>query len=156
MDTAFNTQIPITLAWEGGYSNNPNDAGGETNFGISKAAYPSLDIKNLDRDHAINIYYADYWLKPNIHLLPDFISGKVFDMGVNMGPKTAIKLLQQSTTSLAPDGIIGPKTATIISQLNLSLLGRYRFELVKHYLAIVTAKPSDAEFLDGWLRRACA
>ena len=32
---------------EGGYVNDPNDAGGETKWGISKRSYPYLDIANL-------------------------------------------------------------------------------------------------------------
>jgi lysozyme family protein len=45
--TYFDKSIPYILAHEGGYSNNLNDAGGETNFGITKRVYPHLDIKNL-------------------------------------------------------------------------------------------------------------
>ena len=36
-----------TLEEEGGYVNDPTDKGGETNFGISKRAYPNLDVFNL-------------------------------------------------------------------------------------------------------------
>lgn len=46
-----------------GYVNNPADPGGETNFGISKAAYPALDIKNLSYEQARDVYKAiwDHW-----------------------------------------------------------------------------------------------
>ena len=39
-----------TLEEEGGYVNDSTDKGGETNFGISKRAYPDLDIFNLKED----------------------------------------------------------------------------------------------------------
>ena len=57
----FEDCIDKVLEHEGGYVNDPNDLGGETNFGVSKKAYPDLDIKNLTRDEAKEIYRKDYW-----------------------------------------------------------------------------------------------
>ena len=47
MLTTFDEIIEITLHHEGGYVHDPNDLGGETNFGIAKRFYPDEDIKNL-------------------------------------------------------------------------------------------------------------
>ncbi|WP_425526518.1 glycosyl hydrolase 108 family protein [Xanthomonas oryzae] len=49
------------LSHEGGYVNDPRDPGGETQWGISKRAYPELNIRALTRDQAIEIYRRDYW-----------------------------------------------------------------------------------------------
>ena len=50
------------LIWhEGGYANDPDDPGGETNWGISKRAYPNLVIKALTREQAREIYQRDFW-----------------------------------------------------------------------------------------------
>ena len=57
----FDEIIDNVLESEGGYVNDKNDAGGETNLGISKRAYPDLDIKNLTREQAKQLYYQDYW-----------------------------------------------------------------------------------------------
>ena len=43
--TTFNEIIEVVLKHEGGYVNDPNDLGGETNFGITKRFYPNVDIK---------------------------------------------------------------------------------------------------------------
>ncbi|MBI5343968.1 MAG: hypothetical protein HZB83_01285, partial [Deltaproteobacteria bacterium] len=43
----FERAIAFVLRHEGGYANDPRDPGGETNFGISKRAYPMLNIKDL-------------------------------------------------------------------------------------------------------------
>ena len=55
--------ISATLAHEGGYVNDPADPGGETKFGISKRAYPDVDIKSLTRQEAEMIYRRVYWEK---------------------------------------------------------------------------------------------
>ncbi len=53
--------------WEGGYVNDPHDAGGETNMGISKRSYPDVDIKHLTREDAEEIYYRDFWMRRSRH-----------------------------------------------------------------------------------------
>jgi len=56
----FNQALKKTLVFEGGYVNDPDDPGGETNFGISKRAYPDLDIPNITDRQVRNIYWRDY------------------------------------------------------------------------------------------------
>ena len=63
MKTSFDEIIEVVLHHEGGYVNDPKDPGGETNYGISKRAYPDVDIKNLTEDGAKDIYRRDYWEK---------------------------------------------------------------------------------------------
>ena len=60
MTTNFKKAFKEIIGIEGGYVNNSNDKGGETKFGISKKAYPHLDIKKLTLKDAENIYYNDY------------------------------------------------------------------------------------------------
>ncbi len=60
--TDFDRAVAWVLNQEGGYTAGlPGDPGGETNWGISKGAYPDLDIKALTRDEAIELYRRDYW-----------------------------------------------------------------------------------------------
>ena len=162
-DDTFYKQIVETLAFEGGYSDDPADPGGETNFGISKAAYPDVDIADLTQDQAIAIYKADYWHAPRIDQLPDTIAGKVFDMGVNMGPATAVRILQDclntwSNPKLVIDGRIGPHTIDAATKEAVGdwLLNDYRKAVADHYMAIIRNTPSLARFQRGWLRRAQA
>lgn len=53
--------IAFVFEAEGGLSEDPNDKGGLTKFGVSQKAYPKLDIRNLTRQQAELIYRADYW-----------------------------------------------------------------------------------------------
>ena len=81
----FDKAVKFTLKWEGGYSNDPHDSGGETNFGISKRSYPDLDISKLTLKQAKEIYYQNYWLKAGCDELPYPFNICVFNCAVNCG-----------------------------------------------------------------------
>ena len=89
----FERAIQFVLKWEGGYTNDPNDPGGETKFGISKRSYPELDISKLTLKQAKEIYYQNYWLKAGCDELPFPFNIVVFDTAVNMGRRKAIEFL---------------------------------------------------------------
>lgn len=63
MKSNWEKAILFVLGIEGGYVNNPADPGGETKFGISKAAHPELDIPNLTLEQAKQIYFREYWVE---------------------------------------------------------------------------------------------
>jgi len=109
MTAAFDYALAFVLGQEGGYSNNPNDPGGETNFGISKRAYPDLDIASLTHEQAAAIYRRDYWERIKGDELPYAIALITFDSAVNCGVDRAVRWLQQATGA-KQDGIIGPAT----------------------------------------------
>jgi len=89
---SFETAFAVVVGIEGGYVNDPHDPGGETKFGISKRAYPQLDIASLTLEQAHAIYLRDYWhLCKCDELAPDFAL-VVFDCAVNQGAGTALKL----------------------------------------------------------------
>jgi hypothetical protein len=80
--TNFDRSLAFVLKWEGG---DTVDTGGETRYGISKKAYPNLDIPNLTLEQAKVIYECDYWQEAGCHNLAwpwDII---VFDSSVNCG-----------------------------------------------------------------------
>jgi lysozyme family protein len=85
----FNVAVNLVLAHEGGYVNNPDDPGGETNFGISKRAYPTVDIKNLTREEAIAIYKRDYWKSWMEAQTDQHLANCLLDSAVNQGVAAA-------------------------------------------------------------------
>jgi len=105
----FYKAVTRVFRWEGGYSNDPHDRGGETNYGISKSAYPNLDIKNLTPSGAREIYRRDYWDKCNCDKMPYPVALIVFDSAVNQGASTAARMLQKCL-DVEIDGVIGPQT----------------------------------------------
>ena len=153
----FDEIIEITLEHEGGYVNDPTDLGGETKFGIAKRFYPDVDIKNLTEDEAKDIYRADYWDKNRVEELPEQLRHIFFDMCVNQGRGTAVRILQRACVAkgadIAIDGGFGPGTQNAIETYKPSV-DRVRCYRLKHYYDIVNNKPEQEKFLFGWFKRA--
>ena len=105
----FEQAVGFVLEQEGGTSDLPADSGGLTKFGISKHNHPDLDIANLTKEQAIEIYRADYWRKLRCDELPNGLDLLVFDAAANQGPAGAAKMLQ-SVLNVTQDGIVGPST----------------------------------------------
>jgi lysozyme family protein len=145
---------------EGGYVKDPKDAGGETKYGVSKRSYPHLDIKNLTRDQARQIYFVDFWMKAKCESIDDEnIATKFFDLAVHTGIPQAIKLIQRASraagTQVAEDGIIGSITLKAINEADSTdLLAALKAEAAGYYRLIANANPSQRRFIEGWLNRA--
>lgn len=163
-------------------SNNPNDHGGVTKYGISLRFLKSLsterlrgygifvgdsgadsdDIVNLDLDKAKAIYKAEFWSQANFDKInTQSVCSYIFDMAVNMGIAPAIKCAQRACWSvmlsrgtLQDDGIIGSMTLDQINQAGTYLLYPMRSERAAYYRMIVEHNPAQREFLEGWLNRS--
>lgn len=91
----MNREVAIskTLTYEGGYSNNPKDPGGPTNWGITladarrywKRASTAADVKAMPKSVAIQIYRQKYWAKMGCDGRPSGVDFVDFDLGVNSG-----------------------------------------------------------------------
>lgn len=136
-----------------GYTNDPNDAGGETKFGIAKNKNPNVDVANLIWEGAKAVYYKDYWLAGHCDKLPGCVAALHFDGCVNNGVGGAAKFLQNAV-NVTTDGAIGTGTLAAVNARDpvaiCNAICDYR---VKYYKDIVTKKPSQSIYLDGWLRR---
>ena len=89
-DERFEHTVSFVLSHEGGYSDDPDDDGGETKFGISKRSYPHVDVDTLTVDQAKNIYKRDFWDPQLYKDIKDVnLATKVFDLAVNMGSNWA-------------------------------------------------------------------
>lgn len=149
----FEKCIEVILRHEGGYVNHPADPGGETNMGIAKKFYPDLDIKNLTREEAIEIYYHDYWQRLNLTGIRSRSAVlEIFDMGVNAGLRTAVKLAQKLTGAFA-DGVIGEETVEKINSFPADFTELYKARRKIHYIELARRKPVLSVFLKGWLNR---
>jgi len=152
---SFKEIIEKVLEHEGGYVNDPKDLGGETKYGITKRFYPDIDIKNLTIEQATEIYKKDYWDKNKVESLPQNLWHIYFDMCVNMGKRTAVKVLQRAAVNkgkdIEVDGGLGPMTIGALKGVELDRVRAFR---VKYYVDLITARPEQEKFYLGWFRRA--
>ena len=151
----FDEIIEVVLHHEGGYVNDPKDPGGETNFGIAKRSHPDVDIKNLTKDGAKEIYKEHYWDKNKVESLSEELRHIYFDMCVNQGRGRAVKILQRAANAkganLKIDGGMGPKTIAAMQNVELKRVRAYR---VKYYANLIVRKPDLEKFYYGWFKRS--
>jgi len=160
----FDVCVAFTLGFEGGFSDEAADPGnwtggvvgqGElrgTNFGISAAAYPTLDIRNLTEAGARAIYRQDYWSAVQGDALPAPVAMVAFDSAVNAGPRRAVQWLQQAA-GVAVDGVLGPATLTALNAGDPVAIAR---EAAVRRLDFSTRLPGWTNFGLGWTRRVIA
>tara|TARA_Y100001938_G_scaffold90866_1_gene124561 strand:+ start:339 stop:818 length:480 start_codon:yes stop_codon:yes gene_type:complete len=153
----FDDIIEKVLEHEGGYVDDPTDAGGETKYGISKRAYPDEDIKELTIERAKELYKRDYWDRFRVSNLPNRLRHIYVDMCINMGGGRATKILQEACNSknankIDVDGGIGPATIKAATNVEPFRLRAYR---VMFYAELVMKKPEQERFWVGWFRRSC-
>ena len=113
--------LAAVLANEGGFSLLREDPGnwtggkvgvGElkgTNKGISAAAYPHLDIKNLTDAQIADIYVSKYWRPVRGNELPDGVDFSALDFAVHSGVSRSARYLQR-VLGVTADGVVGPVT----------------------------------------------
>ena len=148
-ETVFNNAFNLILINEGGYVNDPHDTGGETKYGISKKAYPNIDIKNLSLEQARAIYHRDYWNRCKCEFLPDALSVAVFDYAVNSGCRKAIRDLQ-AVLGVAVDGIIGNQTIGAANRIpQRKVLSEYLDKRLNYLMSL----KSWARYGNGWGNR---
>ncbi len=167
-ESRFNYAVSIILKHEGGLTNDKNDRGGITNFGISLRFLKNMgfdinhdeviddkDVTSLTRDEAIEIYRKNWWERYGYDKITDLkVATKVFDLAVNCGSLQAAKLLQRAV-NVEDDGILGPITLKATNSMNGDVvINRMRIEARKFYEGLVERNPKLHVFLKGWLNRA--
>ncbi len=133
----FENAYQFVAKWEwsndpsGRYTNDPDDPGGETKFGISKRAHPELDIKSLTEPVAKSIYLQSYWTAMGCQTQPPALAICLFDTAVNNGARWALKWLADCE---------GEYTNYIADRRDF-------------YIRLVQNDQNNQKFLNGWLNR---
>jgi len=164
------------LANEGGYTNNPHDTGGETNWGITigtaRANGYTGSMKAMSREQALAIYRGRYVIEPGFGLVANvapLVAAELVDTGVNMGPSVAGRFLQRALNlvtdaGLAVDGNVGTATIAALKAFKarrgaegekrlIALLNAFQGT---RYAELAEGRAQNRTFIYGWLGRIAA
>lgn len=147
----------LLLDFEGTvFENDPDDPGGATKYGIDQRSHPNVDIANLTREQAHEIYLSEFGIS-RAASLPEPFAEVYFDFVVNAGENAAGKALQRALGMSVIDGIVGAKTmaefkAQVANDGIASVLARFTHERATFYRRL-GGNWKRAKYLNGWLRR---
>ncbi len=158
----FLPAITYGLSNEGSkFTNNPNDPGGPTKYGICQRDHPGVDIENLTLADAEAIYHTQYWSCGGIQ--SQEVATKFLDWAINLEGTgrcgEAVKLLQQASNVQYPgvlqvDGKYGPNTELMVNRCDPDALLRDMIRFVLIYRGhLVDENPKLETFLKGWTLR---
>jgi len=163
-DDRFRIAVEAVLRHEGGFSDDPADRGGATNFGLSSVHHPDLDVSALTRARAIALYRERYWDRYRLGEIEDpIVATKCLDLAVWMGPGDAARYLQTAVCAAAGgplidiDGVIGSRTLAALRSVDPGMvLVALRALALEHVRRLVERDPTQRRFETGWRRRALA
>lgn len=165
------------IAREGGYTNNPADRGGPTNFGVTEQVARAYGyggaMQSLPKATAKSIYKDRYWSRPGFAQVSAIgfahLAGELFDTGVNMGPKVAATFLQRALNVLnrgasdypdiTADGDLGPMSLHALNAFRQKRGAMAETVLLRatdalqaaRYIEIAERNPSQETFAYGWI-----
>ena len=147
---------------EGGYSNDKNDRGGKTKYGIIEEEARDFgytgDMQDLTKELAKNIYLKKYYLGNKLDkVINDKVALSICDWAVNSGGKGIKKaqiVANKFGANLVIDGIVGNKTLEAINAIDPEAFLKEYHEMQRTFYKNLAAKDSTQEdFLKGWLNR---
>lgn len=147
---------------EGGYTNDENDRGGKTTWGITEEEAREFgytgDMRNLTKDFAENIYLKKYYLGNKLDkIIDDRVALSIFDWAVNSGRrgiKKAQIVANKFGANLVIDGIVGNKTLEAINAIDPEAFLKEYHEMQRTFYKNLAARDNSQEgFLKGWLNR---
>ncbi len=149
--STFDRALDLILRLEGGDTNDPRDPGGLTRFGIAQASHANIDVAELTKVDAAEIYASQYWKPLRCEDMPPCVALAVFDCAVNQGPVIAARLLQRAA-GVPEDGIVGSRTLAAVSARPEAVLEAFMVGRLLRY----TNTGNFDRFGKGWFARAVA
>ena len=169
--------ISHILDVEGGYVNDENDSGGETNFGITvavarKSGYMG-EMIDMPQEVAYDIYADRYWnsmMLDDIEKFSALVAAELADTGVNMGISRASTFLQVALNALnyggkhfadiVEDGDIGLGTLRAMNAYyskrgpeGMEVLAKaLNGQQIAFYIDLTRRRQKDETFLYGWIK----
>jgi lysozyme family protein len=159
--------VPHIIKWEGGLVNDPMDAGGLTNKGVTYRVWcehfgrdEMERFKRMDEADWKAIYLKGFWQPMRCEEMPQAIADIVAEFGWMSGHNAAITTLQRAINSvqgepgLKEDGQIGRFTLAALNKAKPELIATAMIaERRRFYVAIIARRPQNARFRNGWNNR---
>ena len=153
MSLTFQQLFDRLIGHEGGYVNDLQDPGGETNWGVTKRTAMANgytgNMKTMTRQQAYEIYRRAFWLRYNCEQMPDAVAYQFFDAAVNHGFGNASRMLQRAVGVL-DDGIIGKYS---IEAINRNPISDTLMVLNGERLNFYTRLKNFDRYGKGWVNR---
>ena len=146
---------------EGGESNNKDDRGGHTFYGVSApiaALFPDFQA-NPTPDGAWAIIKQNYWSMVQGDSIPNQkLAGNLLDFCVTSGDEVVKQIQLHLNTifgqALKVDGRLGPVTLTAILSSDQAKLNRQLcMSRIDFYVELAKKDPTQYQFLHSWLWR---
>ncbi|HKS85102.1 MAG TPA: glycosyl hydrolase 108 family protein [Pseudolabrys sp.] len=158
MKASLATCLPLLLAHEGGYTNDPRDPGGPTNFGVTIVDYrkyvkrdaTAADVRTMTVEDAKRIYRARYWDAQRCDELPAGVDYAVFDYGVNSGIGRSGKVLRRMLGLSDKTSVIDDHVVSLACAANTRALIA---EMCAERLQFLQSLRTWRTFGHGWGRR---
>ena len=173
-DANFKAAMVVILRHEGGLSNDKDDAGGITKFGISlrylRAEHlcengdckgDPNEVIHLTQTEADQIYFHDWWTRYHYNkIINANVAIKLMDTSINTGASQAHKLMKRALNTINKplievNGILDNETINRINQIEPDgLIEAFIVQEEDFYLDIIKRNPSLSFFKMGWMARA--
>ncbi len=173
---SFDIAYLPTQKIEGGYSNDKDDTGGQTVFGLTRRdwpnwggwhvidtlihdngltkAIPMINANKTLKDSVTALFKANYWQPLLADQINDQqVANQAYDTAINMGVGIAAKFLQQ-VAGVTVDLHVGPKTIAAINAINgKDFFNKFIALRKARYDAIIAADPTQEKFKASWYSR---
>jgi len=174
--TPLEKALQRTLGVEGGDSDDPDDHGGATRYGVTEAVARAFgytgDMKDLPWSTAVAIYKANYWDKlslDSVAMVSESVALEVFDTAINCGVGTEGMFLQRALNALnnggsaypdlAVDGAVGSATVKALAAFLAKRGAEGERVLLRilnslqcvRYLEIAERDGTQESFMYGWV-----
>ena len=161
----FRMLAPFILKWEGGFVNDPQDAGGATMKGVTIGTFteyrkrkglpaPTVeDLQSMDLNEWMEIFKSLYWDRwkgdaIRSQSVADILVDWVWASGV-WGIKIPQRIL-----GVAQDGIVGPETLSALNACEpAGIFDRIRTARLQYIDDICRSRPANGRFRRGWVNR---
>lgn len=145
---AFEKALITVFRKEGKCGIIKNDPCGYTCYGIGSKCM-GIDVQNITRADAENIYYDKFWKKYNLSVLPDVIAGDVFLASMASGPCTAIQQFRVFL-GLSKNCKIDDSVVSAVKNYNGDIHNAW-LDKRKAFLTEVAARRYNNSVLKGWM-----